>query len=63
MGALDYDLERIDLEQLKIGDITITALSDGRMSFATTNLFPETPESVWDGYRERFPEAFDSQGF
>ena len=63
MDALDCDLERIDLAQLKIGDITITALSDGRMSFATTNLFPETPESVWDGYRERFPEAFDARGF
>jgi len=63
MGALDCDLERIDLAQLKIGGITITALSDGRMSFATKNLFPETPESVWDGYRERFPEAFDAQGF
>lgn len=63
MGALDCDLESLDLAQLKIGGITITALSDGRMSFATKNLFPETPESVWDGYRERFPEAFDAQGF
>ena len=63
MGALDCDLERIDLAQLKIGGITITALSDGRMSFATKNLFPETPESVWDGYREQLPEAFDAQGF
>lgn len=51
------------MPQLKIGDITITALSDGRMSYRTTNLFPETLESVWDGYRERFPEAFDAQGF
>ncbi|MDA1256657.1 MAG: MBL fold metallo-hydrolase [Chloroflexi bacterium] len=51
------------MAQLKIGDITVTALSDGRMSFQTTNMFPETPESLWDAYRDRFPEAFNAQGF
>jgi glyoxylase-like metal-dependent hydrolase (beta-lactamase superfamily II) len=63
MVALDCVAKGNRMAQLKIGDITVTALSDGRMSFATSNLFPETPESVWDGYRDRFPEAFDAQGF
>jgi len=46
-----------------VGDIRIVALSDGHMAFPTRHLFPETPETVWDGYRDRFPEAFDSHGF
>lgn len=45
LDALDYDLERIDLGQLKIGEITITGPSHGHMSSAATALFPETPES------------------
>lgn len=50
-------------EELVVGDMRIVALSDGDMRFPTRWLFPETPESVWDGYRERFPEAFDARGF
>lgn len=49
--------------QLMVGDIKITALSDGRMSIPFKRLFPETDEAVWDGYRSRFPEAFDGKGF
>ncbi|MBM3958414.1 MAG: MBL fold metallo-hydrolase [SAR202 cluster bacterium] len=49
--------------QLMVGDIKITALSDGRMSIPYRRLFPETEDAVWDGYRARFPEAFDGKGF
>jgi len=49
--------------EITIGDIRIMALSDGRMSIPFSRLFPQTPETVWDAYRERFPEAFDSRGF
>jgi glyoxylase-like metal-dependent hydrolase (beta-lactamase superfamily II) len=49
--------------ELQVGDFKITALSDGRMSIPYRRLFPETPDDVWDGYRERFPEAFDGKGF
>ena len=48
LDALGYDLERIDLAQLKIGDITITVLSNGRIPSAATSLFPETPKSTCD---------------
>jgi glyoxylase-like metal-dependent hydrolase (beta-lactamase superfamily II) len=49
--------------EIMIGDIRIMALSDGRMSIPFGRLFPQTPETVWDTYRDRFPEAFDSKNF
>ncbi|MBI4306493.1 MAG: MBL fold metallo-hydrolase, partial [Chloroflexi bacterium] len=49
--------------ELMIGDIRVTALSDGRMSIPFRRLFPETPDDVWSAYRQRFPDAFDGKGF
>jgi glyoxylase-like metal-dependent hydrolase (beta-lactamase superfamily II) len=43
---------------LKVGDITVTALSDGVQPCDQRLLFPQTPLSLWDKYRARFPEAF-----
>lgn len=43
---------------LKVGDITITALSDGVQPCDQRALFPQTPLSLWDQYRPRFPECF-----
>ena len=49
--------------ELEIGSVHVTSLSDGRMPMPVDRLFPETPGHVWEGYRERFPEAFDADGF
>ena len=49
--------------RLDIGNIHITAMSDGVVPMRIDSLFPETSEDVWNPYRDRFPEAFDSSGF
>ncbi len=43
---------------LKVGDITITALSDGVQPCDQRALFPQTPPSLWDKYKPRFPECY-----
>jgi len=43
---------------LKVGDITITGLSDGVMPCDQQALFPETPLSLWEQYHTRFPQCF-----
>lgn len=51
------------LKTHRVGDIEIVALSDGVMKVSYRSVFPDTPASVWEGYRERFPDAYDSDGF
>ena len=49
--------------RLDIGAINITAVSDGIVPMPIHMLFGDTPEEVWEPYRQRFPEAFDDKGF
>ncbi len=48
---------------LRLGDVTITALTDGSINFDPRNLFPETPLEAWEPYYERFPEYFSGTSF
>ena len=48
---------------LEVGDVTITALTDGSISFDPRVLFPETPLEAWEPFYGRFPEYFDGQHF
>jgi len=49
--------------RFSLGNIDVIALSDGQVPIAMDLLYPETPEEVWDGYRDRFPRAFHQEGF
>ena len=49
--------------QLQVGDITVTALTDGIVRFDPRKLFPETPTGAWAPYYDRFPEYFSGQDF
>jgi glyoxylase-like metal-dependent hydrolase (beta-lactamase superfamily II) len=49
--------------RFQVGDIHILALSDGQVPATTRLLYSETPEEVWDAYRERFPDYYDGKGF
>ena len=48
---------------LQIGDVHITALSDGSITFDPRILFPKDPLDVWEPYHERFPEYFEGELF
>jgi len=48
---------------LQIGDVHITGLSDGSVSFDPRVLFPEEPLEVWEPFYDRFPEYFSGQFF
>jgi glyoxylase-like metal-dependent hydrolase (beta-lactamase superfamily II) len=48
---------------LKIGDITVTALTDGSIVFDQRVLFPHVPLEAWEPYYGRFPEYFSGQHF
>ncbi|HIK88644.1 MAG TPA: MBL fold metallo-hydrolase [Dehalococcoidia bacterium] len=48
---------------LQIGDVHITGLTDGSISFDPRVLFPEQPLEVWEPYYDRFPEYFAGQFF
>ncbi len=48
---------------LKIGDVHITGLTDGSITFDPRVLFTEQPLDVWEPYYERFPEYFEGQFF
>ena len=48
---------------LQIGDIHITGLTDGSISFDPRVLFPEQPIDVWEPFYDRFPEYFKGQFF
>ena len=48
---------------LQIGDVHITALTDGSVSFDPRVLFPDDPLNVWAPYYDRFPEYFSGQFF
>ena len=49
--------------RLDIGNINITSVSDGVVPLPMNMLFSEISVNVWDPYRDRFPEAFGSNGF
>jgi len=48
---------------LQIGDVHITGLTDGSVSFDPRILFPENPLEVWEPFYDRFPEYFAGQFF
>ncbi len=48
---------------LEVGDVTITALTDGSVVFDQRVLFPETSLEAWEPYYDRFPEYFSGQRF
>lgn len=48
---------------LKIGDVHITGLTDGSVSFDPRVLFPDETLEVWEPYYDRFPEYFSGQFF
>ncbi len=48
---------------LQIGDVHITGLSDGSISFDPRVLFPEESLEIWEPYYDRFPEYFSGQFF
>ncbi len=48
---------------LQVGDVTITALTDGSIVFDPRTLFPETPLDAWAPYYDRFPEYFSGTHF
>ncbi|MBT3995507.1 MAG: MBL fold metallo-hydrolase [Chloroflexi bacterium] len=48
---------------LQIGDVHITGLSDGSISFDPRVLFPENPLEIWEPFYDRFPEYFSGQFF
>lgn len=48
---------------LKIGDVTVTALTDGSVTFDPHILFPKTPTDAWAPYYDRFPEYFSGPSF
>jgi glyoxylase-like metal-dependent hydrolase (beta-lactamase superfamily II) len=49
--------------RLDIGNINITAVSDGVVPMPIDMLYPDMPGDIWDQYRDRFPEAFGGDGF
>ncbi len=48
---------------LKIGEVHITGLTDGSVSFDPRALFPDETLEVWEPYYDRFPEYFSGQFF
>ena len=48
---------------LQIGDVHITGLSDGSVSFDPRVLFPDETLEIWEPYYDRFPEYFTGQFF
>ncbi len=48
---------------IQIGDVHITGLSDGSVSFDPRALFPKESLEVWEPYYDRFPEYFSGQFF
>ena len=49
--------------KLQVGDVTVTALTDGSVTFDPRALFPETPLEAWAPYYDRFPEYFSGPNF
>ena len=50
-------------EVLNVGDIRVTALTDGRVVFDPRITFPETPLEHWEQYYDIFPEYFSKPYF
>ena len=48
---------------LNVGDIRVTALTDGRVVFDPRITFPETPLEHWEQYYDIFPEYFSKPYF
>ena len=48
---------------LQVGDVTITALTDGSITFDQRILFPDVPLEAWEQFHDRFPEYFSGQHF
>lgn len=48
---------------LQIGDVHVTGLSDGSVTFDPRILFPNTPLKAWAPFYDRFPEYFEGQFF
>jgi len=48
---------------LTVGDVHITGLTDGSVTFDPRQLFPETPLETWEPFYDRFPEYFSGQHF
>ncbi|MDA1278987.1 MAG: MBL fold metallo-hydrolase [Chloroflexi bacterium] len=48
---------------LQIGDVHITGLTDGSVTFDPRILFAHDPIEVWEPFYDRFPEYFEGQFF
>jgi glyoxylase-like metal-dependent hydrolase (beta-lactamase superfamily II) len=48
---------------LKVGDVTVTALTDGTIRFDQRVLFPDVPLEAWEPFYDRFPEYFSGPHF
>ena len=48
---------------LQVGDVHITGLTDGSITFDPRVLFKETPLEAWEPFYDRFPEYFEGQFF
>jgi glyoxylase-like metal-dependent hydrolase (beta-lactamase superfamily II) len=53
----------MSINTLQIGDVQITGLTDGSVSFDPRILFPDESLDVWAPYYDRFPEYFSGQFF
>lgn len=45
---------------LQVGDVYITALTDGSITFDPRVLFTDTPIEAWEPFYDRFPEYFEA---
>ena len=48
---------------LQVGDVHITAVSDGSITFDPRVLFTDTPIEAWEPFYDRFPEYFEGPLF
>jgi glyoxylase-like metal-dependent hydrolase (beta-lactamase superfamily II) len=51
------------INTLQVGDVHITGLSDGSITFNPRVLFPQTALDAWAPYYDRFPEYFEGHLF
>jgi len=48
---------------LQIGDVHVTGLTDGSITFDPRKLFTKDPIEIWEPFYDRFPEYFEGQFF
>ena len=56
-------MTRTSNNTLQVGDVHITALTDGSITFDPRVLFPDTPIEAWEPFYDRFPEYFEGPLF